>query len=129
MNYWRLKCVGGDSCEETLNKFIDGATNISGDITELRADLKSQFNELVNMMLYINSGNPDVREFNTGKTFFERSKKAANKKKNKIKPYTVVGFSFKKETFVAPFFRWQAYGPKHSLRRYQLIDGYTKGGL
>lgn len=129
MNFWILK--GGDNitCQDMLDIFYRDAVVVGKDSNKkiLMNDLSDIFNELVNIMLYINSGKPDLREYLPRKiksSIISRSIK--NKDNFQKTPYTVVGFSFKKEIYVNPFFRWQPYGPNNSLRRYQLIDGYPR---
>ena len=60
------------------------------------------------MILYINTGEPDLTEFKPKKIKSSIIRKAIKKKNDKEeKPYIIVGFNFKKQTLVPGFFRWQ----------------------
>lgn len=134
--YWRMVGKKDMSCQSMLDIFIRDNAITDSDISksELETEIAEIFPLLVNLMLYINSGNPDLRHMkghsSKGVDFTNPSKR-----KGKLKKYMetsfhdsiLVGFSFKKETFVNGFFRWQPHGPQNSLRRLQWIDGFPRG--
>lgn len=125
--FWKMRCKSSDSCEEALDSFMVNANLVAGNIDSVRAEIRDMFNEIINIMLYINCGEPDIREFSPPGTDQPKAKlKKYIRKNGTAKPYTSVGFSFKKETLVNSFFRWQPYGPNNSLRRYQLIPGFPR---
>jgi len=88
---------------------------------------------VIQCLMTINSGDPDIRFMkgvsSKGIDFSGKKRKQKLRKYRGFNflNYTSVGWSFKKGWVVSGFWRNQAYGPAHSLRRPQYIPSFTKG--
>ena len=88
---------------------------------------------VIQCLMTINSGDPDIRFMkgvsSKGIDFSGKKRKQKLRKYggSNFLNYTSVGWSFKKGWVVSGFWRNQAYGPAHSLRRPQYIPSFTKG--
>ena len=123
--FYCFKPSKGQSCKEVIDSYFDEVNYVAEHKDKMKGILYEMFSSFVNVMLYLNNGQPDLREEkNLATNKYSRIQKGI---KTKL-PYTTVGFSFKKETLVNGFFRWQPYGPNNSLRRYQFIEGFPRGG-
>jgi hypothetical protein len=127
--YLMLRGNNSQTCEEMLNDFLSSVDSNSDPLVK---EMVTNFNLIVNAILYINTGQPDVRDQKGHKTkgiSFEGKKQGQKIRKYKDISFhdsVLVGFNFKKEYYVNGYFRWQPYGPKNSLRRFQWIDGCAK---
>jgi len=119
--FYIFKMDKKESCQSVLDEHFDRANIESGDREVLSSELSRIFPELVNLILYLNTGKPDLRAFKNLGTY-NKTQNIRNGVKSK-RPYVVVGYNFKKETYVNPYFRWQPHGSQNSLRRWQLISG------
>lgn len=90
---------------------------------------------MTNLLIYLNSGNPDLREFrNTIKYQSPTSQTPVRKDKElTLLPITLVGFGYKKSPMYEkdfweqpPYWGHRRYGPGRTLRRYMLIKGSIK---
>jgi hypothetical protein len=91
---------------------------------------------IVKCVLYINSGDPDLREYKAPKppSKIKKARKFYKDHENQsLVDMTLVGYNFKKEilyntdeTIVRGFFRWQHYGPQNSLLKYIWIDEHPR---
>jgi len=123
--FFCFKTSKNESCKDMIDNYFKNIKYSSGNKEELDSVLNNMFKSVVNIMLYLNNGKPDLREERNLPTY-NKKQKLKNGIKT-LKPYITVGYSFKKETLVNGFFRWQPYGPNNSLRRYQFIEGFKRG--
>ncbi len=88
------------------------------------------FKYIMNCILYITSGKPDIRDVR-GHSFkgIDFSGKKGKRKFRKYKDvafsdHIAVGWNFKKEGNRKGHWKWQAYGPKWGLHRLRFIESY-----
>lgn len=129
-SYYVLRGNKQQTCEELLEGFRDSQNLQSQGLT---LSFKEIFKLLINLILYINSGQPDLRHLKGA------SKKGiefkGKKRAQKIRKYhdvsfhdsILVGFNFKKETLVNGHFRWQPHGKGRQQVKLIWIDAFTKG--
>ena len=130
--YWVMRSNKNWSCKDMLDFWLDHCKLEGGEYsrTEMLNQLMEIFTELVQLTLYVNSGQPDLREFAEFVRKPFKSKKSMGRtpkeKDGSIYKYIIVGFNYKKEYTVGDYFKMQHYGPKNSLRRYQLVKGSNR---
>ena len=94
-------------------------------------------NFIASCLLYINSGDPDIRhmkgenpqkyKINSKDSFFEKRKKQEGVKDAIFNDYEIVGWNYKKKYNVAGHWRYQACGPKWSQHKLIFIESFEKG--
>jgi hypothetical protein len=125
--FYRIDFKEGSDIKEEISKYLD---QFDGKNQEL-------FSYIVNAMIYINSGNPDLREYKAPKkpeNFKQRERQWVKQNKDKVMvDMTLLGFSYKKATIfgmekttVSGHFRWQPYDVGLSKVKLIWIESYEK---
>jgi len=90
----------------------------------------------MNLLVYLNSGQPDIRSFRNDITCRGGTgSKPVNKDRDlSTLAINLVGYSWKKDRqihkdawYVEPFFRWQRYGVGNSLVKLITVQGHERG--
>lgn len=90
---------------------------------------------MCNLLIYLNSGNPDIRSFRNEIKYQSPTSKTPVRKDKSLSQmeFTLVGFGFKKnplynkEFFVQPpYWAHRLHGPGRTLKKYMLVKGSLK---
>jgi hypothetical protein len=119
---------------KTAVVFLDDSFIIDHEIFDTKYDHSLLF-FIMKCLVYINSGNPDLREMRNPIRYKSPTSQTAVRehKQFSIPPFNVVGFNWKKERMahvdswgVEPFMRFQPYGPGRSQYKYVMVKEHTR---
>lgn len=131
MDFVTAAASGSETVQQYINNIVGhGITPGNKDISAIETALTF----ICNTLLYLKSGEPDLRENRVKKPKgeFRVGNKVYGGQTNELS-YTMVGFNYKKppmytidETEVSGHFRWQPYGPGKAKVKLIWIDAHTR---
>jgi hypothetical protein len=117
-----------------LNEYTDSLIPVTGQTSEYVDHVKSAYKFVLNILVYLKSGDPDLRELKE-RFYSSGFKKGGKRIAPTAKDFssTIIGFGFKKpnlrhaeESQVIGHFRWQPYGESRSKIKLIWIDPHVR---